>query len=167
MRHPSEAAALDDERWVKARLAAAAVPQPSPELLSCLAQLGQPDVRRVPSPGSLRPRGRADGVGPGRSAGQAPARSHPGGAGPGRRVRNRCIAAAGLAASVIVGLGSGGLGSGGLGSGGGGGTAGIADPPTPPRPSPAVEVSVVGPGTFPVQLRPYPRTALSVVYRRP
>jgi hypothetical protein len=175
MRHLGEAtSALDDERWVKARLAAAPAPQPSAEFLSHLARLGQSEVRRVPAPGSVgsslgsqRPRGRADGVGPGRAAGQVSAHSRPAGAGPGRRVRNRCIAAAGLAASGMVGLGSGGLAS-----GPGGGGAGIANPPTQARPSSVVEtVSTGSPGTTPVPVRPLvrpqARTVLSVVYRQP
>jgi hypothetical protein len=74
-----------------------------------------------------------------------------------RRAGPRTVAAAGLAASVMVGLGGGVTGSSASGSG-----APTQLPQTSASPSTAQSVSLDIPAP-----RPYVRTAVSVVYRRP
>jgi hypothetical protein len=118
------------------------------------------------------PRRRADVGGPGRSVRSG---------GRGRRMNSRYVAAAGIAASVMVGLGGGSL-AGGAGTLAGGANGPASSTPTASAaavvtvaqtvaqtPTPTVPLSLSS--LLPVEarsiVRPSTRTALSVVYRQP
>ena len=166
---------VDAERAVRAHVNAVAEVAPLPEglLASLLAIADRPLTEPQPVVSrSVRvaPRGRGDAAGPGRrgrrrNRGRRPAGVHP---------RGRYVAAAGLAASVVVGLGGGSIVN---------GPSSVAHAPSGPNSSTStVEVAVttapastVGGATsavsVPVDERPMLRqqsgAALSVVYRRP
>jgi len=86
---------------------------------------------------------------------------------PNRRPRNRTVAAAGFAASVVVGLG--GAISGSAAVTGTAGSVGAAGPaaPTAPTTQPANALSALAEPAVAVVPRPGGRVAVSVVYRRP
>jgi hypothetical protein len=155
---------VDAQRHIKARMKlAAGVPAAPAGLLDSLLRIpeaAEPATPRTSVPGvstrrpplrsaSGAPRGRIDATGPGRALRAA--------------TRGRYVAAAGLAASVVVGLGGGGS----MIASGASGTSQQA--PASPRPS-VTTVEMVS-TTFPADnrpiVRPHGKAALSVVYRRP
>ena len=149
---------LAEQRWVKAQLAQAQpAALPDPVLLARLLQI--PTLDSVPlRPGEAAPSPQV------RLAGRVPARRLVGRTPPsrplrtgqpaGRRARTRTVAAAGFAASVVVGFSGAVSGSAAVSSG-----ADLA-------PS-AFSAAGVGTPISAVVPRPGARTAVSVVYRRP
>ena len=167
---------VDAERDAKAHVTTAASttpPLPDGLLASLLAIADRPAADPQPLvslPVQVASRGRGDAVGPGRRGHRQVRGARPGGVHP----RGRYVAAAGLAASVVVGLGGGSIVN---------GPSSVAHAPSGPSSSTStVEVAVttapastVGGATsavsVPVDERPMLRqqsgAALSVVYRRP
>jgi len=167
---------VDAERDTKAHVNTAAgttPPLPDGLLASLLAIADRPvaDPQPLASlPVQAAPRGRSDAAGPGRRGHRRVRGARPGGVHP----RGRYVAAAGLAASVVVGLGGGSIVS---------GASSVAHAPSGPGSSTStVEVSLTttpapaaGGATsavsVPIDERPMLRqqsgAALSVVYRRP
>jgi hypothetical protein len=162
---PSCRAEVDEQRRVKARVrlaAGAPTVQAMPAgLLDSLLRLPAspqqpPSSRPAPLPNP--------GPNPGTSPGPTP--------GSGRR--GRYVAAAGIAASVVVGLGSGGSVL--AGSAGAGAPSRVGPSPTPSTTGAATTSGTAFAQTVPVRLgvvptpltsRPFANAALSVVYRRP
>lgn len=145
-----------EQRWVKAQLTRAQpAALPDPVLLARLLQIPESDdarpdpqsARQLRSPGSSRSRRLL-----GRTAPSRPLRT---GQPAGRRVHPRSVAAAGFAASVVVGF------SGAI-SGSAAVPAGVGASATSVFPAAALgePISAVVP-------RPNARVAVSVVYRRP
>jgi hypothetical protein len=147
--------AFAEQRWVKTQLAQAQpAAAPDAAFLTRLLQIPEseavlPDAqsRPVRSPGQVRSRRLL-----GRTAPSRPLRT---GQPAGRRPRTRTVAAAGFAASVVVGFS--------------GAISGSAAVPTGVGASAtaAFPVSAVGEPISAVVPRPGARTAVSVVYRRP
>jgi hypothetical protein len=151
--------AVAEQRWVKAQLTQAQpAAMPDPVLLARLLQIPDsesaqseavlpgPQSRQVRSAGHLRSRRLM-----GRTAPSRPLRT---GQPAGRRVRTRTVAAAGFAASVVVGFSGAISGSAAVPTGVGAATSAF------PAASLGTPISAVVP-------RPSARTAVSVVYRRP
>ena len=142
-----------EQRWVKAQLAQAPpAALPDPVLLARLLQIPESDAapsvqsRPVRAAGQVRSRRLV-----GRTAPSRPLRT---GQPAGRRTRTRTVAAAGFAASVVVGFSGAVSGSAAVSS-----SAGSV-------PS-AFSATELGAPISAVVPRPNARTAVSVVYRRP
>jgi len=150
---------LAEQRWVKAQLAQAQpAATPDPVLLARLLQIPTLDSAPPARSGEAAPSRQV------RLAGQVPSRRLVGRTAPsrplrtgqpaGHRARTRTVAAAGFAASVVVGFSGAVSGSAAVSSG--------ADP----APS-AFSAAALGAPISAVVPRPGARTAVSVVYRRP
>jgi hypothetical protein len=146
-----------EQRWVKAQLAQAQpAVVPEPVLLARLLQIPESDYARpVRQSRQLRAAGqRRSRRLLGRTAPSRPIRT---GQPAGRRVRTRTVAAAGFAASVVVGFSGAISGSAAVSSGAG-------SSPTSPS---AFSAAALGASISAVVPRPGARLAVSVVYRRP
>jgi len=170
--------AAADYRRVKALVAAVDdCSDPSPDFLGRLLTIPKIEARQAGQAGQLGQVERSDEAGP--PIGHAPSRprsrrllgrtapSRPlktGVPATNRRPRNRTVAAAGFAASVVVGLGGAISGSAAITA-----TAGSVGAPGPSAPTtlPTNAVSLVAIPAGAVVPRPSGRVAVSVVYRRP
>jgi hypothetical protein len=152
--------AVADYRWVKTLVAEVdGRAEPAPEFISRLLMI--PAFQSV-EPLARTPRRSRSRRLLGRSAPSRPLKT--GVPAPNRRPRNRTVAAAGFAASVVVSLGGAISGSAAVtGTAGSVGAAGTIAPTAPP----ATALSAIAEPAVAVVPRPGGRVAVSVVYRRP